>query len=117
MRSFDEYHNVSFKGMGEKEELGEHEMSPMGLVIDMEKLKELIRERCPECGKTSFVIDRIEFTRHWNSVEIFHRGVNSDHILLGSVYTVICGEEGCDFEYEKSIPVEFYNGKPGITSC
>ena len=115
MRSFDEYYGATFKGMGEKEELGEHGLFPMGLLVDMKKLRELIGEPCPECGKTSLVVDRIVFERSWDTVEGFHSGVNHDHILLGGVFTVVCGEEGCDFEYEESIPVELSNRKPGVT--
>ncbi len=114
MRSFDEFHGATFKGMGEKEEVQGNGLFPMGLMVDMEKLRKLTRERCPKCGKTSQVIDRIEFKRTWDSVESYHQGVNSDHIILGGFYRMICGEEGCNFEHEESIPVELYNRKPQI---
>ncbi len=115
MRSFNEYYGVSFEGMEEKEELQGHGIFPMGLVVDMEQLRELIGEGCPECGETSLVIDRIEFARHWDTVEGFHRGVDCDRILLGGVYAVVCGEKGCNFECKESIPVELFNRKPGRT--
>lgn len=111
MRSFNEYHDVSFKGMEKKEGLEEQGIFPMGLLVDMKKLREVIGEPCPECGETALVVDRIVFERSWDTVEGFHSGVNYDHILLGGLYTVVCGEEGCDFEFEESIPVELYNRK------
>ena len=117
MRAFDEYHDVSFKGMEERKELKERTdgVFPMGLLIDMEKLRELIEAPCPQCKRQSLAIDHIEFEKNWNTVEEFHQGVSSDHVLIGGHYHVICGGVGCDFENIESIPVELFNKQPETT--